>query len=71
MQNNLNVERMVVMIAGAFVFFSVLLAVFHSYHWLWFTGFVGANLMQAGYTGFCPLAKILRFLGLSSGTVFK
>lgn len=71
MENNLNVERMVVMIAGGFVFFSVLLAVFHSYYWLWFTGFVGANLMQAGYTGFCPLAKILRFFGLKSGTIFK
>jgi hypothetical protein len=71
MNAEINIERAVVSIAGAFVFISVLLAVFHSLYWLWFTAFVGANLMQAGYTGFCPLAKILRFFGLKSGIVFK
>lgn len=71
MPNEINIERTVVSVAGAFVFISVLLAVFHSLHWLWFTGFVGANLMQAGYTGFCPMAKVLRFFGMKSGAVFK
>ena len=32
--------------------------------WLWFTAFVGANLFQMGFTGFCPAAKIMKALGL-------
>jgi hypothetical protein len=38
--------------------------VFHSSYWLWFTAFVGANLLQFGFSGFCPLASILKKLGV-------
>ena len=40
---------------------------YHSANWLWFTAFVGANLLQSGFTGFCPLATILRRLGVRPG----
>ena len=50
--------------AGAFVLASLLLARYHSAYWLWFTAFVGFNLLQSSFTGFCPLEIVLRKLGL-------
>ena len=67
----MTIERFVVAFAGAAVLISVLLAVFHSLNWLWFTGFVGANMLQSAFTGFCPLARILALLGLKPGPAFK
>ena len=67
----MTIERIVVAFAGAAVLISVLLSVFHSLNWLWFTGFVGANLLQSAFTGFCPLAKILSALGFKPGPAFK
>ena len=49
--------------AGAFVLGSLLLAHYHSAYWLWFTAFVGFNLLQSSFTGMCPLEPILRKLG--------
>ncbi|MBR9986752.1 MAG: DUF2892 domain-containing protein [Desulfosarcina sp.] len=40
------------------------------FFWLWFTAFVGANLLQSSFTGFCPLAKILKPLGIKPGSAF-
>jgi len=40
-------------------------------NWLWFTAFVGANLFQAAFTGFCPLAKILKAVGVKTGCAFQ
>ncbi|KJR46206.1 hypothetical protein UF75_3410 [Desulfosporosinus sp. I2] len=52
------------LIAGFFVFVSVLLAVFVSNYWLIFTGFVGIMLMTSALTGFCPMELILKALGV-------
>jgi hypothetical protein len=65
-----NVEQYVRLFAGAFVLASLALGVeaspvFVSKHFLWFTAFVGANLFQSAFTGFCPLEAILRRLGVS------
>jgi hypothetical protein len=57
--------------AGTFVLVTVLLAVSHSLHWLWLTDFVGANMTQASFSGFCPLAKILKGFGLKPGEAFE
>ena len=38
--------------------------IFHSTYWLWLTAFVGVNLFQFGFTGFCPLNVILKKLGV-------
>jgi len=50
--------------AGSFILLSLLLAYYHSRYWLWFTAFVGFNLLQSSFTGFCPLEVILRKLGV-------
>jgi hypothetical protein len=50
--------------AGAFVLASLLLAHYHSQYWLWFTAFVGFNLLQSSFTNFCPLELILKKLGV-------
>jgi len=59
----MSIERMVLAFAGGFVLISLILSRFFSPYWLLFTAFVGANLLQAAFTGFCPLAKILKALG--------
>ncbi|NOQ76843.1 MAG: DUF2892 domain-containing protein [Methylococcaceae bacterium] len=66
----MTIERWVMAVAGLFILISVNLAVFHSINWLWFTGFVGLNLFQAAFTGFCPLAIILKKFGVKSGCAF-
>lgn len=66
----MTIERWVMAVAGTFIFLSVNLAVFHSLNWLWFTGFVGLNLFQSAFTGFCPLAIILKKFGVKSGCAF-
>jgi hypothetical protein len=50
--------------AGAFVLLSLVLAHYHSQNWLWFTAFVGFNLLQSSFTNFCPLEIILKKLGV-------
>jgi hypothetical protein len=67
--NAMTTEKMVRIFAGAMVLVSLALGaaaspLFHSAHWLWVTVFVGANLLQSGFTGFCPLELILKRLGV-------
>ena len=59
----MTIDRLVLAFAGSFILISLLLSLIHSHYWLWFTAFVGANLVQASFTGFCPLAKIFKALG--------
>lgn len=65
------VDQWVFRIAGLFVLISLALSQLHSIHWLWFTAFVGANMLQASFTGFCPLAIVLRRLGVRAGAAFR
>ena len=67
----MTIERLIPIFAGTFVLASLALGVeasplFASKHALWLAAFVGANLLQSGFTGFCPLASILRKLGVAS-----
>lgn len=66
----MSIDRLVMAFAGSFVLISLALAHWHSPNWLWFTAFVGANLLQASFSGFCPLATILRKLGVKPGCAF-
>ncbi|HET9032207.1 MAG TPA: DUF2892 domain-containing protein [Dokdonella sp.] len=66
----MNIDRLVLAFAGSVILLSVALAHFVSANWLWLTLFVGANLLQSAFTGFCPLAKILRLLGVKPGHAF-
>lgn len=67
----MNVDRLVFALAGTFILVSLALSQLHSIYWLGFTTFVGLNLLQASFTGFCPLAKILKAFGVQSGCAFK
>ena len=67
----MTVERDLRGIAGFFVVVSVLLAYYHSPYWLFFTGFVGLNLIQASFTGFCPAAMIFKKFGCRPGAAFS
>ena len=62
----MTVERTLRGIAGFFVLVSVLLAHYHSAYWLFFTGFVGLNLLQSAFTNWCPMMDILKRLGVKS-----
>lgn len=66
----MSIDRIVMAFAGAVILLSLLLSQYHSPNWLWLTAFVGANLFQASFTGFCPLATILKKMGKQSGAAF-
>ncbi|MCS7091435.1 MAG: DUF2892 domain-containing protein [Verrucomicrobiota bacterium] len=59
-------ERIIRRFAGSFILLSLLLAHYHSRYWLWLTAFVGLNLLQSSFTGFCPLERILQRCGVGS-----
>jgi hypothetical protein len=59
---SMTIENQVRAFAGTFVLLSLGLAKFYSPYWLFFTLFVGANLLQSAFTGFCPLGMLLRKL---------
>ncbi len=67
----MNIERVVFAFAGSMVLLSVALGHFVSPWWLLLAVFVGANLLQSAFTGFCPLAKILGWMGLKPGCAFR
>lgn len=66
----MNIDRFVLGFAGSMVLLSVALAHFVSPWWLLLTLFVGANLLQSAFTGFCPLAMALARFGLRAGCAF-
>ncbi|MDD5630608.1 MAG: DUF2892 domain-containing protein [Methylococcales bacterium] len=66
----MTIDRVVFAVAGSFILISLLLAHYHSENWLWFTAFVGANLLQSAFTGFCPMAMLLKKLGVKPGCAF-
>ncbi len=66
----MTIDRVVFAVAGSFILISLLLAHYHSEYWLWFTAFVGANMLQSAFTGFCPMAMILKKLGVKPGNAF-
>lgn len=67
----MNIDRAVMAFAGFVVLLSVALGHYVSSWWLLLTAFVGINLLQASFTGFCPLAIILKKAGVASGQAFR
>ncbi len=67
----MNVDRAVMAFAGSVVLISLVLSQLVSPWWLLLTAFVGLNLLQASFTGFCPLAILLRKFGLAPGSAFR
>jgi hypothetical protein len=66
----MTLERSILLIVGLIVLGSVLLAVYHDTRWLWLTGLMGAHLVQASFTGLCPVVMALRKMGLPSRAGF-
>jgi hypothetical protein len=64
MENTMNIERYLRLIAGSFILISAVLAWTVSPWFLVFTGFVGLNLMQSAFTNRCPMITILRRAGV-------
>lgn len=67
----MTIDRFVLAFAGALVFGSVLLGALVHPNWLYLAGFVGLNLFQSAFTGFCPLAIILKKAGVAPGVAFR
>lgn len=66
----MNIDKLVLRFAGTMVLLSLALALWVNPYWLWLTAFVGANLLQSSFTGFCPLAKVLAKLKVQPGAAF-
>ncbi len=66
----MTLDRAVMAFAGVMVLISVLLTSLVSPYFLWFTVFIGGNLIQSSFTGFCPAAMVMKKLGLRPGTAF-
>ena len=66
----MNIDRIVLAFAGVMILLSLSLAQLHSSYWLLLTAFVGLNMLQAAFTGFCPLAKVLKAAGSKPGHAF-
>jgi hypothetical protein len=62
----MTVERAILLAVGGLIILSVLLAVYVNLNWLWFTGLLGAHLVQASFTGICPVVMMLKRMGLPS-----
>ncbi|SIS77557.1 YgaP family membrane protein [Phaeovulum vinaykumarii] len=67
----MSLDRAVMAFAGSMILLSLLLAYLFSPYWMLFTAFIGANLIQASFTGFCPAAMIFSRLGIKPGCAFE
>lgn len=67
----MNIDKLVLAIAGTLILISAALAMTVSIAWLWLTAVVGAMMLQSAFTGFCPMALILKSLGVEPGNAFK
>lgn len=66
----MNIDRVVFAFAGTMILTSLLLSQLHHIYWLGFTAFIGLNMLQAAFSGLCPLAFILKKLGFKPGAAF-
>jgi len=67
----MTIDRAVMAFAGSMILLSLALSQIHSAYWLLFTAFVGANLLQSSFTGFCPAAIAFKRLGVRPGNAFS
>lgn len=67
----MNIDKLVFRIAGCLILLSLILSQLHTVYWLWLAAFVGANMLQASFTEFCPLARLLKKFNVPSGEAFR
>jgi hypothetical protein len=67
----MSIDRVVLAFAGTMILVSLALGLTVHVYWLGLTAFVGLNMLQAAFTGFCPLAMILKKIGVKPGCAFE
>ncbi|MDE3237885.1 MAG: DUF2892 domain-containing protein [Paracoccaceae bacterium] len=67
----MTLDRAVLFFAGVMILLSLVLTLWVSHLWIWFTVFIALNLMQSAITGFCPAALIFKLFGVKEGCAFK
>lgn len=67
----MTLDRAVMFFAGVMIFVSLALTLLVSPYWMWFTAFIGTNMMQSAITGWCPAAMIFKALGVKGGCAFQ
>lgn len=67
----MSLDTAILRFAGVMVLLSVVLTVYVSPLFVWFTVFIGLNLLQSSFTGICPAAMVFRALGVKTGCAFK
>jgi hypothetical protein len=67
----MSLDRAVLAFAGVMILLSVLLTVFVSPLFVWFTVFIGLNMLQSAFTGWCPAALVFKKLGVKQGCAFS
>lgn len=67
----MTIDKSVLAFAGVMILISVALTQFVSPLFFWFTVFIGVNMLQSAFTGFCPAATIFKKLGAKSGCAFE
>lgn len=66
----MSIDRVVLAFAGVMISLSLVLSYLFTPYWLILAAFVGLNMLQAAFTGFCPLAFVLKKLGVKPGAAF-
>jgi hypothetical protein len=66
----MSLDRFILAFAGAMVLLSLALTIWVSPLFVWLTAFIGVNLLQSAFTGFCPVAHLFRALGVKPGAAF-
>lgn len=67
----MNIDRAVMAFAGLMILLSVVLTLTVHGAWVWLTVFIGVNMLQASFTGFCPAAMVFKKMGFKSGNAFQ
>ena len=67
----MTIDRAVMAFAGVMILASLALVQLASPWWLLLTAFVGLNLIQASFSGFCPAAMVFKLLGVKAGAAFR
>ena len=67
----MSIDTAVLRFAGVMVLLSVVLTAYVSPLFVWFTAFIGLNLLQSSFTGFCPAAMAFRAMGAKKGCAFE
>ncbi|MFK5984853.1 MAG: DUF2892 domain-containing protein [Pseudomonadota bacterium] len=62
----MTIDKALMVMGGSIVFISALLSRYHDPAWIWLTIFVGFNLVQSSFTGFCPPAFVMKKMGMKS-----